>query len=49
MMLVNEPWRTVLMCAATAIVVAGGVTAAERHPIFKFGPLPEQLKGRVDG
>ena len=43
MMLVKEPLRTILMCAATALVVAGGVTAAERHPIFKFGPLPEQF------
>jgi len=39
----KDSMRTVLMCAATAVIVAGGVTAAEKNPIFNYGPIPPEF------
>ena len=42
--------RNTLMCAAAAMLAAGAVAAAERHPIFKFGPVPQEFViGPEDG
>ena len=43
-MFVKGSIRTVLMCAATAIIVAGGVTAAEKPAAFNYsGPVPPEF------
>ncbi len=43
-MIARESIRTVLLCAATAIIVAGGVTAAEKPAAFNYsGSVPPEF------
>jgi glc operon protein GlcG len=49
-MFVKDNLKTILMCAASAMIAGGAVTAAEKHPVFQFGQVPaEYLISPEDG